>query len=131
MKFKIFVKNADGTGGEWDEHYDKENVTDIESAEEFGKTAITYFNNSLRTGEKQREFVRAEIQGGGQLEHQWEKQNSFTVTGPGVSYDIMKCKRCHITGKRYGLGPYVSNDRQYKAKKFDRCSLTSQARPAR
>ena len=48
------------------------------------------------------------------------KTNLVTVMGVYGSYDVMKCVRCGITGKRYGLVD-IKRDPKYKAKKYETC----------
>jgi hypothetical protein len=47
-------------------------------------------------------------------EHLWEKQNLVTVASAGKvgMHDIYKCKKCGITGKRFGVGP-IRRDKKF------------------
>lgn len=122
MQFRIIVKNVN-SGNEWHEDYNKPEVVNQESAEREARRIVAYFNSTLRPNESAREIVRVLFgEGIAKQPHEWEKQNAMTVTGKNGSYDIMKCKFCGVTGKRFGLGiGGVTLDHQFKAKAFMAC----------
>ena len=126
MKFQIEVRDKGGMP--WIEEYN-EDVTD---PEKWAHETIDRFNNSLRPGETPREVVSVKImdQDAPIENHNWQKQNLVTVSYRGQLFDIMRCGRCDITGKRHGLNQPVKLDSQYQAKAFQRCdtSLALQAK---
>jgi hypothetical protein len=131
MRFTIKVRQK-GSAETWDETYDRESVCNEAAATRFGREVIANFNNGLRSKEKPREFVSAEILGAGALQHQWEKQNAFTQVGRGTNYDVMRCTRCGITGKRYGLSETITRDLLFQALKWKECrENTDEANAAR
>ena len=123
MKFRMLVRDGlarDGSIDEWWEEHDKP-VTD---PEKWAKAIVARFNCTLRPGEKRRELVEVEILDVVSFkEHTWKKQNLTTVLDAyGGSHDVMKCKVCGITGKRYGLGPGIALDPKYaRSKVYQRC----------
>lgn len=58
MKFKIHVKND---LSEWWESYDENEVTDLDSAIQFGKMITYHWNRTLRTQEQPRSFIEARL----------------------------------------------------------------------
>lgn len=81
------------------------------------------FNATLRAAESPRELISVEIVDSESSlihEHTWGKENLVTIIKGGSSYDIMKCSRCGITGKRYGFNG-VQIDSKYKAKIYATC----------
>jgi len=100
---------------------------------QWSKDILAWFNRTLRPHERKRLFVRCDIVGEvPPAEHKWVKVTAMTKTmsgGPrhGQMYDSMECERCGVTGKRYGLGPYVKLDHKFKATAFKRCDTSMQA----
>ena len=126
MKFRIRTKKV-GTSDDtaWWETYEK----DTQDPTQWGKDIIDYFNSTLHPGESARVFIEAEIidEETGDPEHSWNKTNSVTIVKGSTNYDTVKCSRCGVTGKRYGLGRGTINfDRKFKPKVYERCD-TAQA----
>lgn len=55
------------------------------------------------------------------LRHDWKKINLVTISKRGRLYDAYRCKRCGITGKRFGLDDIVVRDKKYWNKKYFYC----------
>lgn len=120
MKFKMKVCVVGNEAGAWFEEYEKE-VTD---AQAWAEQTIQRFNETLRPKERPRKLLGVEVLNvTGVKEHTWQKVNIMTLTGPKGCYDLMQCKRCGITAKRYGLGNLIF-DSQYRAKRFLRCDTS-------
>lgn len=119
--FTIHVRSKK-TGMEWVERYQKE-TTD---PEQWGRDLIEWFNSTRRENEGEREFLRVEVHGDvPPPEHNWSKTTLMTQSRGGMtSFDKMKCERCGITGKRFGLQAHVKRDSQYRAKVYARCDTT-------
>lgn len=118
-KFRVYIKNkGDPDSSMWHETYTKD-----EDPEEYGRKAVDYWNASIRPHEKARVFIRAELIDDDvpAVEHQWEKQNAMTRERNGRMFDILKCRVCGITAKRYGVN-HVMADSQYRAKVYRICS---------
>jgi len=120
MKIKMRIRIPNKNNIEFNEIYDIDNNIDPEI---YCNNLINNFNSTLRFNENPRELVKVEI-----LEqdsevknnHDWKKQNLFTKTRGNHIYDVMKCSRCGITAKRFGLGDII-RDSKYKAKIYDTC----------
>jgi hypothetical protein len=127
MKFTIRVRERD-TKREWDEPYEKDEVTDEESAREWAEETIESFNNTLRPYEKPRDLIRVTVEEGTESnlkDHDWEKTNMTTVrSGRLLSYDAYRCRRCRITAKRSGFHSPIVNDRKFKAQIYQRCDTS-------
>jgi len=95
-------------------------VTSQESATTDAMTMFSHFNQTLRPGENRRKPLKIVLYSGAdETPHEWEKTSLVTEAG---GYDKMRCKRCGVTGKRYGLGQgSVQIDGRYKAKKYQFC----------
>lgn len=121
MKFILIV--TDDRGAEWQEDYDKPHVENIEEANEWGIETIKDFNRFLRPHELPRTLVRVELpEDTDSDEHLWRKTNLMTVMNKYFgSHDTMKCEKCGITGKRFGLGSIISRDREFKAMGYESC----------
>ena len=56
MKFEIHVKN---NRSDWWECYDEEHVIDKASADEFGRSVVAYWNETLHSQELPRTFLES------------------------------------------------------------------------
>jgi hypothetical protein len=117
---KMTVKNAKGKT--WIEDY----TEIIDDPEKFCRDMIDFFNRTLRPGESRRYFVKVEVVGEvAPPEHRWMKLTAMTQQrGDGTPFDQMKCERCGITGKRYGIQGHVSRDSKFRARVYARCDST-------
>jgi hypothetical protein len=121
MKFKIQVKSIGNPFNKdhWWETYEK----DVEDAEKEAIEMVDRFNESLREGEFPRRLLKVEVIDNHSIkDHDWEKINLVTIKDKNNSlYDIYKCRKCLITGKRFGLNPGITIDYKYRAKVYKRC----------
>jgi hypothetical protein len=122
MKINITVAHADGAGEPWVEDYDRPDVKTIDDANEYATALIAYWNSTLRPHEKARRVVLVEMTGeSGPTAHDWEKVNLVTILDDRLGmHDILRCKNCHVTAKRYGLTNMLM-DRKFRAKKYQGC----------
>ena len=125
MKFRISVKYLNADSAPWWEDYDKPEVRSQAEAEAWGRDIIEWFNGTLHPGEKPREFVSAEIGGGGSTPHDYQKTNSGTLEVRGLIFDTYKCAKCKVTGRRYGLNDWIDRDPKFKAAKYEFCLAPS------
>ena len=106
MKFKVQVKNDQLPP--WWEEFSYNEVTDQATAEAFAKKMIEDYNETERAryGARAhlREVLAVEFVGAGPLRHEWEKANLVTIMSRSGSYDVMRCRVCGCTARRYGLG---------------------------
>lgn len=127
MKFKIRIREHE-SGREWDEPYEKDDVTDQASAQEWAEKTIEFFNSTCRPGEPGRDLLSVTIDettSGATKEHDWYKTNMTTVrSGRHLSHDAYICKRCKITAKRTGLDSPIIRDRKFKAQVYARCDTS-------
>ena len=129
MKFIMRVCHAGDEDHAWDEDYTK----DVPDAESEARRIIANFNGSLREKERPRTLLSVTVVGdNAPTAHDWQKVNIITViTGSGGSHDVMRCRRCGVTGKRYGLGTNgVKLDRKYRAKYWNNCAAVLARRNA-
>lgn len=120
MIIKMIVKKV-STGYQFSETYTIDDSTD---PTDYANSLIDSFNRTLRVDESPRELVSVEVTKLSSVvghNHDWEKQNLITIVKSGNAYDIMKCSRCNVTGKRYGIGGEVRRDSKYKAKIYNTC----------
>ncbi len=127
--FKMFVKvkgSDDSTA--WDEEYRR----DEDDAQAIAQGIIDNWNRTLRPHEKARELVRVELisDKADPIAHQWEKQNTITIKDSLGLYDVYKCQRCKITGKRFGLSQDIKLDSAYRAKYHNNCGEVLKRRKA-
>lgn len=127
MKFKLIVADADRPEYAWRETEDRD--LGSETPEEYGRRIIDRFNSTLREGEKPRVFLGVEIIDVNSFkEHNFRKTNMTTIIGThvlkGKVYDTVKCERCGITGKRFGLSDTIKYDAAFRAKVYDRCDTS-------
>ena len=120
MKFRMHCKNQ---RSDWWEYFDKECCDPIVWATD----CISRFNDTLRPGELPRELVEVDILDSANVpEHKWEKLTAgMSIMFRGSCVDLMRCSRCGVTGKRYGLGSSVKRDSVFRAKKYEKCVNTS------
>lgn len=119
MEFKIHVKDS---RADWWESFNKSEVVDQETAEEWARKTIARFNDTLRPGERPRELLETQLTTTGEVResHEWEKTNTMTIMERGRQYDTARCKKCGVTGKRHGLGePRL--DSEFRAQAFRFC----------
>jgi hypothetical protein len=125
MKFRIKCCKTDTPEKTWWEDYEK----DIEDAEIWAIETVDSFNKTLRPGEKHRTLIEVEVEVEGDENneelHRWDKDiTKMSSIFRGRVYDGMKCEKCGITGKRYGLTSYVKIDSKYKKKAFKKCNTS-------
>lgn len=121
MKFNMIIATEAYPEDCWTELEE----VDTKDPQEYAENIVRLFNNSLKPGEKKRILLRVEIlDKEGVLHHTWEKSNLFTITERGLSYDVYQCKRCKITGKRFGLDRTVKRDPKFKAEVYQRCDTS-------
>lgn len=127
MKFTLRIRERE-SGREWDEPYEKDEVTDQASAEEWCQETLAYFNSTLRPHEKPRDLVSVTIEAGTEgsiKDHDWYKTNLTTTrSGRSLSHDSYICQRCKITAKRTGLDFPIIRDRKFKAQVYERCDTS-------
>ena len=118
MKFKIKVKSVGNPEPWWEEYSEN-----IENAQLWAEKTILAFNNSLRPGETMRTLLAVEVdEVSGDEFHEWDKDiKGMSVNFRGECVDLMRCKKCGITGKRFGLRPAVIIDSKYRKKLFKNC----------
>lgn len=81
---------------------------------------IDRFNADLR-GSEPRTLVQVIEEAADPVKHDWEKTNLVTIVKSGTSYDTVKCRRCGVTGKRYGIGRGETIDPKWKHERWQRC----------
>lgn len=119
MKFRARIKDA--RGSTWWEDFNDSEVTDEQTAQAASRSIVTRFNETLRPGELQRTLLAVSIGDGGAHEaHRFSKTNLVTIMERGRLYDALRCSRCGVTGKRFGVEG-IRRDFQYKARAFEFC----------
>lgn len=119
IKKYIFTMGEKDSLDTWEETYEK----DLKNPAEYGQQVIDDFNASLRPGEKPRRYVSFRVLGDIGYAHDWVKRtNGMSVNFNGVTADLMFCRKCNISGKKFGLSSEVKLDSKYKAKKHKFCS---------
>jgi len=78
------------------------------------KEMVQEFNTTLHPGERARKLIDYEILEGENKPHSWKKTNLVTQIKNGLQFDSYRCDICGVTGKRYGLGGYITLDTKYK-----------------
>ena len=122
MKFKLQWKDVGGTRAFWETH--EEDTTD---PQKWSEGIIEWYNSTLRPHETARELLAVEILDQISIkDHKWSKQNITTLTSPQGLYDSVKCERCGVVARRYGLTRIVRQT-PYRAKKFERCDSAMKA----
>lgn len=117
MKFKIHIKTQ---SEDWWETYTKL----IDDPHEWAKEITDQFNRTLRPKEQPRELIEVIIEDDANDElHDWFKRtDGMSVVFRGSFVDIMECRKCGITGKRFGIGAIIKIDSKYKKKVFQKCN---------
>ena len=123
MKLVLKVQHTDG-GEIWDEDYDNPSIKNLEDAQKWSFALIQKFNDTLRLGEKPRKIVSVSLAGESESQpHDWRKMNLVTVMDHLLGfYDILQCRVCGITAKRFGLD-CILIDRKFRAKKYQKCNV--------
>lgn len=119
MDFRIKV--TDGKSKWWETY---KNIQNIDDAKAMAKVFIDNFNRTLRPYEKPRKLLRVEIIGKRNINinHEWiKKTNGMSVPFRDGIVDLYYCRRCGITGKRYGLNNEIAIDSKYKKKEYRKC----------
>ncbi len=104
----------------WYEAYD---VPDHVEPKKFIENMLAQFNAGLHPGETARTMVSFELVGSPK-DHDWEKQNIYTIMRAGQIFDRHKCKRCNVTGKRHGISSDINIDSKFKAKVYRQCDTS-------
>lgn len=121
MKFNMHVAHIDKEDKPWVEDYNRTDISTEEDARKYAEIIIQNFNDTLRPGERERKLLDVTFESNEAVaQHDWTKMNAITVSDPRM-YDIMECKICFITAKRYGLTNIII-DRQWRAKKYRTCN---------
>lgn len=123
MKFKIKIKNKN-SGNEWWEEYDKNIPGNTpKEAEKWASGVLKRFNETLRPNESPRELMKIEIlEPNDEKPHEWTKRTGGMSVGfRGCVVDLMFCKKCGITGKRYGLSSRITIDSKFRKKASRQC----------
>ena len=129
-KFTAKFRDKEGKREPWTETYEFDDIKTKEEAEKWCIETIQWFNDTIgKDGypvEPEREFMKiVSISGETFKEHVWHKDCLHTLKDQhGRLYDRQKCRRCGITGKRYGLRGFVNRDYKYRHKDFDRCDTS-------
>lgn len=114
----------------WTERYNEgESRTSFQVGQDvqaWAASLIDHYNATLRQHELPRTLDRVEIEDDTIAAvapewHDWHKTNAITVVGPRGVHDTLRCDRCGITAKRYGLSNVVL-DGDFKAKAFRTCA---------
>jgi len=101
MQFKVKIAHVGDPDHAWWEEYNK----DTNDPKQWAETTVKTFNETLRPGEKPRMVIEVVVAPNHhRLSHDWEKTSLVTEIG---FFDNYKCKRCGITGKRYGFSEFV------------------------
>lgn len=115
MKFRIQV-GRDAATAHWEE-YDEDTV----DAQKWAEDIVKYFNRTGQPGDIERLLFAVEVLDVDSIkDHRWVKQNLVTLTSPQGFYDQVKCGRCGVVARRYGL-THIVRQNPYRAKKFERC----------
>ena len=117
MEFTVICRNV-GEEETWEEKYDE----NVENPRKWAEKIIKSFNETLRPYEKPRELVDVVVLNAKNNKHEWEKRtDGMSVRFRGHLVDLVYCKRCGITGKRYGMSHHVKIDSKYRKKAFKKC----------
>lgn len=120
MKFTITVRNSGG-GGAWTENYNEDSVTNQEQAEHWADETLAFFNRTCEQGEPTRRLVSVNFrEGNSPGKHWWVKQNIITLQDHRGMFDEVKCKKCGITARRYGLTA-IKRSAKFRSGKWANC----------
>ena len=87
------------------------------------KAIISNFNKTLRPGERARVLLGiTEMGDSATTPHQWYKSYPVTISDSEGVYDRYRCKKCGITGKRFGLSDVITTDKKYQKSKYRYCT---------
>lgn len=126
MKYRMQAISYDPETGEdlgtswWEEYSD-------DDPEDHAKSLVEFFNSTLRPGEKPRRLLQVEVLDEAHQEHDWQKRtDGMSIRFRGKTVDLMRCSRCGVTGKRFGLSTVVKIDSKYRKKAFQLCHTARQ-----
>lgn len=127
MRFEIKCKNEGSSDSSaWTEPYVK-NLGSIEEARIWAQGVIKHFNETIKGNEKKRVLLDVIVDEDSidkHLEHDWEKSNLITIKQGHQLYDTYVCKRCNITGKRFGLEDEIERDKKFKDEVYEYCDTS-------
>lgn len=130
MIFRIQVAAVERPETPWYESYDKPAITTLGAAVTFAEDIVAYFNRTLRPGESRRKLISV-VEGSNEKfvasAHEWEKKNLVTLSDSTGLFDVLACRNCPVTARRYGISDVRFDQKFRRAKKFQRCS-TSKAK---
>lgn len=94
--------------------------------EQWCRTCVARFNDTLRPGESARDIVAVIVTDGVReqdvaVAHVWRKTNLVTIIAGSRMYDTARCEVCGITGKRFGLSD-ITRDPAFKAAGYTTCN---------
>ena len=117
MKIKATI--TDGKD-QWNEEFEDRNILD---PKKYMDEMLEGFNDGCRPGELHRRLISVVVLSESGLgTHDWEKTNLVTIRGRTGTYDTARCRKCGVTGRRYGLGNAPLRDRKYLANKYKDCN---------
>lgn len=120
MKFQIEIAEQGVSERRW-ESFDEEECHDEASIKEWAEATVKRFNDSLRPGERPREFCGGiKIIGEGARLHRWTKRNLTTQGDWRGVFDNVQCTVCGARARRYGIDT-IKMQKSYTAKKWKTC----------
>jgi|SRR5271157_554035 len=126
MRFICIIQHASEDDPAWEESYDIHDIRTLDKARVWAERLVQDFNNTLRPHEQLRKLVDVIAEGVGTegSAHDWEKTNAITRKDRLGIYDTMRCRKCGITGKRFGLNSHTTIDNKFRAKKYKTCHIS-------
>ncbi len=133
MRTAVLTVGHVGSDETWTESYTENDGTarglrpEHADVEKWAHALIDWFNETAADWERKRRVVSVEVTDDGvtppvnRREHDWEKTNAITISDRQGVYDAMRCRRCGVTGKRFGL-TRVKVDSKFRAKKWQACT---------